>query len=81
MDPITIALIVTASVVAYGTGYGATMATLQRHLEWDGDDASIASFVWPLVLPGCLGYLLVRQLGTRRALPPARVIDREEEQR
>ena len=92
MDPLTIGLIVAAAVVTYGAGFGATWALVRKHGlpvdygdDQDGDNlmlAHAASWLWPLGLPAALAHRGVRALlerSTRAALPPARLIDNEDE--
>lgn len=73
MDPLTIALIVVASIVGYGFCAGVTRALAHRAVH-DEALAFWSGLLWPLVLPLIAGVAVVHRLtaSKRAALPEAR---------
>lgn len=73
MDPLTIALIVVASVVGYGFGAGVA-GTITYRATRDEFLAFLGGLLWPLALPLIAGVATARYLTApkRAALPEAR---------
>ena len=74
MDPLTVALIVAASVVGYTFGAGATGVLVYRASDDDLFFAFLGGILWPAVLPLVAGVEAARYLTApkRAALPEAR---------
>lgn len=74
MDPLTIALVVGASVVAYAFGAGASGVLVYRSTDKDPFLAFWGGLLWPAFLPLIAGIAAARHITApkRAALPEAR---------
>lgn len=82
LSPLDITLIVSACVVAYGAGVGATWGLYSdetRRSSGESDPFPVMGAVlWPIVLPGVLMFKLAMWLRRPRTnLPTAKVIERD----